>query len=76
MPDIFTEPTPESRTDKIQEILGVFKYSDGNDNETAVMDLMADIMHFCYQKKIDYDISQDRAENHFLEELKEAGLTI
>jgi hypothetical protein len=65
---IWTEPTPESRADKVEAMIKEH-WKSGEDLETSIMDLVADIMHLCHIKKIDFNDIMEKAKSHFQEEL-------
>jgi hypothetical protein len=67
---IYLEPTPESRADKVKAIVREH-WESGEDLETSVMDMVADIMHLCEIKKIDWMNLVCRAESNFEEEIYE-----
>jgi hypothetical protein len=41
--------------------------------KTSLADLIADIMHFCTQQEIDFDVLLRRANNYFADELHGPG---
>ncbi len=63
---IHVEPTPQSRSDKIADILEN-NYFCGRDEN--VIDILADIMHYCHQRNIAIDECFETAYNHFYEEV-------
>ena len=67
--EIFIEPTPQSRAAKIESVVKEH-YESGEDLETSVMDMVADTMHLCKIKKIDWMNLVCRAEYNFEEELE------
>jgi uncharacterized protein (DUF488 family) len=62
------EPTPESRTEQIEKML--FEYF-GSPEDTNIVDILADIQHYCKIKKIDFLSELETATNHFEIEITE-----
>ena len=63
------EITPKNRRDYIQGMLSETTYGE-DDQETGVVDLLADLKHFSLLEGIDFDVCLRRADDHFKAELK------
>jgi hypothetical protein len=63
-----SEPTPKTRAEKIAKILK--KHYDG-DTQTDVMDIVADIRHYCHIYDVDFYTMSDSAYMHYMEEIHE-----
>ena len=48
-----------------------FQRQTGADLEDAVSDLLADLMHWCDRRKLDFDKELDRARSHYDEETED-----
>ncbi len=67
-------PDPEGMNDKRASLAGtalaVFMSETGTDEEDAVGDFLADLMHWCDRNKNDFDAALDRARVHYGEETR------
>ena len=61
--------TNKDRAEKILDFL-IMDY-DGDDDEASITDLLADLLHFCHQKNIEFDDILETAVMHFNTELAE-----
>jgi hypothetical protein len=62
-------PDPEGMNDKRASLAGaalaVFKSETGSDEEDAVGDFLADLMHWCDRHNYDFDAALERARGHY-----------
>ena len=65
-------PTPEERRDYIHGIFNETSY--GEDTlDTGVVDLLADLMHYCDLEEIDFELCLNNARMHFNYEAEKGG---
>lgn len=68
------DPSNDDRAQWAKVGIDAFAKETGLDNEeleTAVSDFLADLMHFCDQEKIDFNLCLSRGQGHYLEERAE-----
>lgn len=62
---------------RIRKVVAVYNslagLSKADGAETSLADLIADVQHFCQEKKIDFDDLLRRANNYFADELQGVG---
>lgn len=63
------EITNEDRANAIADMLE--RYTDRNDPETDLTDLLAHQLHYCYLNDIDFDLCLSRATDHAEAEIEE-----
>ena len=69
MTNIQFPPDPEGMNDSRAEwagaALSAFMRETGTDEEDALGDLLADLIHWCDRNKYDFDAALDRARGHY-----------
>jgi len=64
-----SEPTNASRVRKIEIIFKAFY--NGNDPESDVTDILADVRHYCNKQSLCFGDLDSRSHHHYLEEVAE-----
>lgn len=70
-----TEPTNADRAARGGNALDTYRFSPGMETErqSALGDLLADLMHYAGQEDLDFESALRTAEMHYAEELAEEG---
>ena len=73
-------PDPDNKNDSraawAGAALSTFMKETGTDQEDALGDLLADLMHWADRRNFDFDLALDRAHGHYLEETAGDGSAI
>jgi len=64
------EPTNAERAQRAARVLTDYKrrHDPGEDAETVLTDLLADLLHYCDKTDLDFAKIEERARGHYLEE--------
>ena len=60
----------EQRSELADRTLRVFMQYSGCDGETALTDLLADLMHWCDEQGLDFETELNRADEHYTHEIE------
>src|ERR1035438_1269548 len=60
----------ERAIERVSRILSVEYLGENEDKDTALSDLIADLMHFCHHEDIDFSSMEARGDLHFTEEIE------
>ena len=60
----------ERAIERVSRILSVEYPGENEDKDTALADLIADLMHFCHHENIDFSSTEARGDLHFTEEIE------
>jgi hypothetical protein len=64
-----SEPTNEDRAARAAQILDAYDAFEAGDSETAIRDLLTDLMHHCRIEKIDFSIEYRSAQEAYNSEV-------
>lgn len=64
--------TNAERAAEVARMIARGSWGPTNDDTTAVVDLLADVMHFCDARSVDFDAALSKATDHFSYEREEA----
>lgn len=69
-----SEPTNADRAERAFRVVDSYrkKHDPEEDNETVLSDLLADLLHFCDERNLDFAKIEDTARMHYEAELDEA----
>lgn len=65
------EPTIKDRADKVEAVFSYFYDFERDDPKTPVVDILADLRHFCDRHCLDLGDLDNMAHSHYLAEIEE-----